>query len=658
MMAEEPLRQIVERWFQPGDDTDDRRLLDLIRRASDQRILDLLSEIRTRHAEQAVSISRVSRALQISTAEANVANEELEQEIAERRRAERTAREHATLLESNNMELEAQREQLRAQQMELVQTNRELADANLAAEAANRSKSEFLANMSHEIRTPMTAILGFAELMLDTDQSPDEQLQCIQIINRNGEHLLRIINDILDLSKIEAGKMTVERVECPPRQIVNDVASLMRERAAEKDLFFDVEFVGRIPRTIRSDPTRLRQILINIVGNSIKFTAEGGVRVIVKMGDNVDAARPRLRFEIIDTGIGMGKETLDRLFNPFEQADSSTTRRFGGTGLGLTISKRLAEMLGGDITVDSEPGGGSAFYFTIETGPLMGIELIDSTPTPVSPPPTADAFSAPCAAPASSRALLAEDGPDNQRLIAFLLKRAGVDVVVVENGRLAVEQALAAADEGNPFDLILMDMQMPIMDGYRATAELRGKGYTGPIIALTAHVMERDRRRCLEVGCDDHVPKPVERDRLLDAIAKHLNRQRPTLPDAAEPPNPPVVDSVRDTDAIEMMQRNLAELSDRLTAMQDALAEHDLHTLQMLIRQFADRPTDAELSDTTGVADAMASTADLRDRLDELQNHLAQLLPLCRHAPDQPDPRFDRQRASDPTHPGNFHGAR
>ncbi|MEA2746751.1 MAG: hypothetical protein QOI41_894, partial [Myxococcales bacterium] len=244
------------------------------------------------------------------------------------------------------------------------------------AQEASRAKSEFLANMSHEIRTPMTAIIGYADLLLDPETTPTERLTHIQTIRRNGEHLLGILNDILDLSKIEAGKMTIEQVRCSPSMIIVDVASLMRVRAKEKGLFFEVHYQTPIPETIQSDPTRIRQVLMNLVGNAIKFTASGGIRILARC-ENADSANPTLTLEVVDTGIGLSEPQVAQLFQPFVQADTSTTRKFGGTGLGLAICRRLAHILGGDISIDSSPGRGSSFRLTVSAGSLEGIKMFE-----------------------------------------------------------------------------------------------------------------------------------------------------------------------------------------------------------------------------------------------------------------------------------------
>jgi signal transduction histidine kinase/ActR/RegA family two-component response regulator len=392
------------------------------------------------------------------------------------------------------------------------------------AQTATQAKSEFLANMSHEIRTPMTAILGFTELLLeegDIATAPPSRVEAIKTIRVNGEHLLQLINDILDLSKVEAGRLDAERIACSPVQLLADVHSLMTVRAAAKKLPLRCGFAGPIPETIVSDPTRIRQVLVNLVGNALKFTETGAVEVTGRLLDGSDEA-PRLCFEVRDTGIGLTPEQMQMLFQPFTQADVSTTRKFGGTGLGLAISKRLAGLLGGDIAVESTPGQGSTFRVTFATGSLDGVRLLDNPDLSVVVGTSTAAATTQMVSLAGCRILLAEDGPDNQRLIAFVLKKAGATVELADNGRIGLEKALAAAQRGEAFDVILMDMQMPEMDGYEAARRLRAAEYDGPIIALTAHAMEQDRRKCLEAGCDDYASKPIDRAALLATIRAHV----------------------------------------------------------------------------------------------------------------------------------------
>lgn len=389
------------------------------------------------------------------------------------------------------------------------------------AEAASRAKSEFLTNMSHEIRTPMTVILGFAD-MLEEHVSGANNVDAVRAIKRNGEYLLALINDILDLSKIESGRIAVDSVHCSPRDILRDVAALMQVRAEEKELSLTFECGGPIPEFIHSDPVRLRQILIHVIGNAVKFTEVGGIHVVTRLAGE-HTGSPRLHVEVIDTGIGISESQIAQIFQPFTQADASTTRAFGGTGMGLAICHRLCRLLGGDIRVTSTPGEGSAFTVTVATGPLKGVRLLEDDDEDNWLAPSAPEENVVHDAPslAGCRVLLAEDSPDTQQFIIFMLRKAGADVVLAENGRIAVDKALIAAANGRPFDAILMDMQMPVVDGYAATRELRRCGYERPILALTAHAMKHDRDRCLQAGCNDFLAKPVRRRDLLHLIFSH-----------------------------------------------------------------------------------------------------------------------------------------
>ena len=377
------------------------------------------------------------------------------------------------------------------------------------AEAASRAKSEFLANMSHEIRTPMTAILGFADLLED-DHPEIDRLETVATIRRNGEHLLSIINDILDLSKIESGKMTIENRPTDWRQLVDDVVASMRVRSDGKGIGLRAHYGPiHVPR-IETDDLRLRQILVNLVGNAIKFTEVGEVVIDVRpLG--WDTAKPQIEFAVRDTGIGLTPEQQERIFDAFEQADTSTTRRFGGTGLGLKISTRLAEMLGGSIEVSSEPGRGSVFALRVASNPVSEALSTGDDSSTVSAVSLGDK-------PLAGRKILyAEDGPDNQRLVGHHLRRAGAELVIVDDGQEAVERV-----EAEEFELILMDMQMPRMDGYEATRTLRSRGVTLPIVALTAHAMDGDRQSCINAGCDAYLSKPIDKTQLLEMCARFI----------------------------------------------------------------------------------------------------------------------------------------
>ena len=399
-----------------------------------------------------------------------------------------------------------------------------LQEAKEVADAANRAKSEFLANISHEIRTPMMAILGFADMLLDPEASESEKLNSINTVRRNGEHLLALINDILDLSKMEVGKLEVKRTSCYTRRILANVRDLLRVRAEEKGLRLTVEVVDAIPDAIQSDSTRLTQALINLVGNALKFSDQGTVRIVAECDRNAET----ITFHVIDEGIGITPEHLGTLFTPFAQADTSTTRRFGGTGLGLSITKCIAQLLGGDVTAQSEPGKGSTFSLSVSTGPLEGVAIV-GTPSELqalagADPPRGLKPAARQLPRLQGRILFVEDCPDTQRLISLILRRAGAQVLVADNGDIGVNAALAARDEGRPFDAILMDMQMPVMDGYAATSRLRGLGYDRQIIALTAHAMRGEAAKCLAAGCDHYLSKPITREVLIREVAARIGQ--------------------------------------------------------------------------------------------------------------------------------------
>jgi signal transduction histidine kinase/CheY-like chemotaxis protein len=375
-------------------------------------------------------------------------------------------------------------------------------DAQIAAQA----KSEFLATMSHEIRTPLTAILGFTDELIGEASRPGGAPApgpVLHTIKRNGQHLLRIIDDILDVAKVDSGKVEAHLEACSPRELVSGVTELLRPSASAKGLVLAMELGDDVPEAITTDPHRLRQILLNLVGNAIKFTERGSVRIRVHVAGSPEPAEPRLAFEVVDTGIGLTREQQGRLFEPFSQADSSLGRRFGGTGLGLAISRRLARLLGGDIVVSSTPERGSVFRLTIP----IGVGQRTETPGQL-----------------RGRVLLAEDGPDNQALLLRILVRAGLEVKVAGNGVEAHALAMRALLAGTPFDVVLMDMQMPEMTGDEAARALRADGYEGPIIALTAQALAGDREACLAAGCDDYATKPIDRVALLDLLARFLEK--------------------------------------------------------------------------------------------------------------------------------------
>ena len=386
------------------------------------------------------------------------------------------------------------------------------------AEAASDAKSRFLANMSHEIRTPLTSIIGFAELLLDPAQREADRTAAVHTIRRNGEHLLQVINDILDLSKIETGKLDVELGATDLRALVREVASLTLPRAQHQGLAFEVCAPTPLPPQVHSDGLRLKQILLNLCGNAVKFTPEGAVTLTLRL----DSEACQLQFEVADTGIGMTPAQQERLFRPFSQGDVSITRRFGGTGLGLALSSQLAASLGGHISVHSEPGQGSRFVLTL---PVMLEAVAAAVVWPadwLAADGTANAGGAEGAPRApvpqlQGQVLLAEDGCDNQRLIGAYLQRAGLQATVVGDGQQAVASVLAGR-----FDLVLMDIQMPVLDGAGALAQLRAAGWRGPVIALTANVMASDVADYRALGFDDVLAKPLQHQRFYDTLARWL----------------------------------------------------------------------------------------------------------------------------------------
>jgi signal transduction histidine kinase/CheY-like chemotaxis protein/HPt (histidine-containing phosphotransfer) domain-containing protein len=513
------------------------------------------------------------------------------------------------------------------------QRTAELTEARNAALQAAQAKSEFLANMSHEIRTPLTAILGFTNLLGDPSLSDAERAAHRETIRRNGEHLLSVINDILDLSKIEAGKLSVERVSCALPELIRSVSGSMRGRAIEKGLQFVVEGRGPLPETIRTDPTRLRQILINLLGNAIKFTESGTVRLVVRLGSG---SQPRLCIDVVDTGIGLDPDVLSRLFLPFTQADPSTSRRFGGSGLGLAISRRLARMLGGDLYATSAPGRGSTFTAEIDPGPLAGTPMVDGSRLPLDVPEPAPAVAPVLASPArlEGRILLAEDAPDSQRLIRHYLVRAGAQVDVVANGRLACEQALA-----RPYDLVLMDMQMPEMDGYAATAALRRAGYRGPIVALTAHAMDGDRDKCLAAGCDDFATKPIDPATLLRVARRYLERApTPSRGDRAEGGTPmlttgfagPPLDD--DPELRELVQMFVDGLPERARLLERSFWAGDLDRVAQLAHQLKGTAGGYGFPSLGEAAARLEKSARTRAALDEVRGAVADVAALCEQA--------------------------
>lgn len=393
----------------------------------------------------------------------------------------------------------------------LLDKNDELATASSKAMEATRAKSAFLATMSHEIRTPLSAIIGFAEASLDAGRTAMDHQDATQKIIRSSNHLLQIINDILDVSKIEANKLELEHVEVSPFELLADIEALVKPQADAKGLLFKIEYVFPLPQTFVSDPLRIKQVLINLCGNALKFTEVGHVMIKVSYDD---IAR-QMEFSVHDSGIGMSDAQIGKIFEAFTQADSSTTRKYGGTGLGLSLCKQLAEAMGGSVSVESLPGAGSRFSVRIDAGEGADAHIARSRED--IPSFAVEPQQAQEPVRLQGRVLLADDNADNQQLISYFIGKMGLRVELADNGQIALD--LVCAHE---FDLVLMDMQMPVMSGTDAVKQIRQRGLQLPIIALTANATREDRNACLNAGCNDFLTKPVDRKRLYQLLSEYL----------------------------------------------------------------------------------------------------------------------------------------
>lgn len=448
----------------------------------------------------------------------------------------------------------------------------ELIEARKAADAANEAKSNFLSRMSHEIRTPMNAIIGYADILRQGVQNPADQRQYLSTIHSSGEHLLTLINDILDLSKIEAGQMTLEKRPFSIANLLTQVISTLKLKTDQKNLELSLKIEGSIPAQVVNDETRLRQVLINIIGNAVKFTKRGGVMVVARMADGGQL----LQFDIADSGVGIPENALEAIFKPFSQADDSVTRKFGGTGLGLAICRELSESMGGSIHVKSQEGVGTVFSFTINPGEInnqtkwisnQDCNAIDTVEQ--SQPLNTNRFE-------QRHILLVDDGDTNRKLAGLILNRLGLTYEEACNGKEAIEK-VAAKD----FDVVLMDISMPVMDGLTAAGLLRQHGVTTPLIALTALASPEERQRCLDGGFTDFLPKPVRSEKLVEILKQFI----PLLPRSNEAntngqmpsPTTPVQNSSTSSDDLVLPERLHSSLE-----MDDALRNIVIEYVQRL----------------------------------------------------------------------------
>ena len=468
--------------------------------------------------------------------------------------------------EALNQKIREQQDLTDELELRVLERTSELSDARDEAIHANRSKSEFLANMSHEIRTPLTAVIGFAESLLDTSHTMEERVDFINRIIQAGNHLLRIINEILDLSKIEANQFEIESIPFSLVDLLRDIYSLVKLQATGKGLCFKVTCDVPMPALIESDPVRLKQILLNLCNNAIKFTKEG----IVSVRLSCDVGAEKIIIKVIDTGIGLSPEQIAKLFKPFSQADSSTTRKYGGTGLGLHLSKQLAEKLGGSLSVQSMPDIGSCFTVTISTGSLRDADMLTTCPDFEHIDTLQKAI--PKQLRFVGRILLTEDNQDNQRLMSILLKRMGIEYEIANHGK----EALAMVENGN-YDVIFMDVQMPVMDGITATQLLRKQGYAGPIVALTANAMKQEQQECFDAGCNDVCTKPIDQVALGRVLSKYLVTALPKNGDG-----PPIVSSLlaSEPDLADLIREFVKKLPEMVNKIKLAYTEKQMDDLR------------------------------------------------------------------------------
>ena len=393
----------------------------------------------------------------------------------------------------------------------------------------HRSRGHFLSRMSHAIRSPMTSVLGYTDLLLDTQTSDAERSEYLHVIRRNGEDVLTTLGDLVDLFRLQSGNIALERIEISPFEIIHEVASYTRDDALERSLGFDVEYEGKVPEKIVTDVERVRQVLVTLVSNAIQFTSSGRIHIVTKLTDAEASGQRLLQFNVVDSGVGMNPEQSETVFDAFSSSGHGESRATGGTGLGLAISRQLACLLGGDLKVESTMGSGSCFSLTIDPGPLNNVKLVEKrTSSSRSLPATPEEEPVPVTN-LSGRVLVAEDTADVRHWLCGILRKTGLGVEAAENGEAAYDMALAARELGQEFNVILMDMQMPVLSGYEATRKLRERGYQGIIIALTSHAMEGDREECIRAGCDSYAVKPIDRVELVTRLASYLKLPEPEV---------------------------------------------------------------------------------------------------------------------------------
>lgn len=519
----------------------------------------------------------------------------VDREKTARSEAERMLEEKSKELYYRNRELEILSDSL---EQKVQKRTIDLEKARDEALAANRAKSAFLANMSHEIRTPLTAILGHADNINKGYYDKNKSQNALGRIISNGEHLLKLINDILDISKIESNHLTVERLSFSPTKLLEEVQSLIQNQADSKSLQLTL-LSATLPDTIQSDPTRVKQIVLNLCSNAVKFTENGGVTIEAKYV----ADSNQLQIAIADTGIGIETDKLDKIFKPFEQADESTTRKFGGTGLGLYISQQLSQLLGGDLQVSSTLGQGTTFTMAVNCGAInLANQYNVQTQTTSDDIPQL-----------SGNILLVEDTLVNQELISFNIKLTGANLDLAENGQEAVEKALQ-----NKYDLVLMDIQMPIMDGKQAMEMLSSLGYQDPVYALTANVMTNDLQEYSALGFQGSLAKPLENDKFYAVLTKHLKKA--TLGQTVNHSEPDITEQIKD--------KFYAELYEYMFSLKAALQTQSWHLAKSTAHKIKGSAANFGLVELGKVADQVQKAALVNDEAEcaKLTMTLKQLL--------------------------------
>ena len=496
-----------------------------------------------------------------------------------------------------------------------MEAEKNLEQALVREKRANRYKSDFLANMSHELRTPMNAIVGYAELLGRPHVAPENQAAWVQNIRKSTDHLLSLINDVLDISKIEAGQMTLEIEECDPAQLVEDVVALMKAIADEKLLEMRIEQPVPIPAKIGTDPVRFKQILINLVGNAIKYTPRGGITVRFGIAAEGEEGAGDLLISVIDTGIGITPEALAGLFRPFAQVRERGGPRFGGTGLGLDISRQLARLLGGEIMVESEAGVGSTFTMRVALAPFADAVTSESRSASGGPPEGDEGEPTHLE---GRRILIVDDSKDNREVLRFLLQEAGAACASAENGALGLRSALEADRSGKPFDVILMDVNMPVMNGIEATARLVASEISSPIIALTAMAMADDAQRCLDAGCVDYVSKPVVPRTFLRTIARHLPEREEVEETSTAPgdtPDAPVFSLADNPRFAPLIKRYVGSFPTQVENIRAAYDRGQLDEVRTLVHRIRGTASNYGFPEVTAAAGVCEDS--IRDRAGE-----------------------------------------